>query len=59
MEEASEVFSMTKNAKSLKTYFMPSNGNWSFEVKDREKILYAGDSFRKAQHVYEKLCRHS
>jgi hypothetical protein len=58
MEEAAEVFSMTKNTKSLKTYLLPSNGNWTFEVKDRERVLYKGESFQKARTVYEELCRH-
>jgi hypothetical protein len=57
MEKAAEVFSMTKNSKSLKTYLIPSSGNWRFEVKDHERILYKGESFQKARTVYEELCR--
>ncbi len=58
MEGASEVFSMTKNTKSLKTYLISSDGHFSFEVKDHERVLYKGESFQKAQGVYEELCRH-
>jgi hypothetical protein len=58
MEEVAEIFSMAKDTKTLKTYFIPSSGNWRYEVKDHEKVLYKGESFQKAQSVYEQVCRH-
>ncbi len=57
MYEARQVWSIEKDTKSLKTYLVPSTGNFRFEVKDHDEILYNGKSFERAMNLYEKLCR--
>jgi hypothetical protein len=49
MGEVAEIFSMTKNTKSLKTYLAPSKGNWTFEVKDqvRREFCIKASPFKK------------
>jgi hypothetical protein len=54
----SEICSIEKGDKRLRTYLIPSTGNIRFEVKDHEKILYNGDSFQQAMNLYEQACGH-
>jgi len=55
MSDLKQVFTATKNSKSLMTYLDCSEGCYCFEVKDGEKLLYSGDSFEDALQTYENL----
>jgi hypothetical protein len=52
----SQICSIEKGDKYLRTYLIPSTGNIRFEVKDHDKILYNGESFRQAMNLYEQVC---
>jgi hypothetical protein len=54
----SEICSIEKGEKCLRTYLIPSTGNIRFEVKDHNEILYSGESFEQAKNLYEQVCRH-
>jgi hypothetical protein len=54
----SEVWSIEKGGKCLRTYLIPSTGNIRFEVKDHDEVLYSGESFEQAKNLYERVCRH-
>jgi hypothetical protein len=53
----SEICSIEKGDKCLRTYLVPATGNIRFEVKDHDKILYNGESFEQAKNLYEHVCR--
>jgi hypothetical protein len=54
----SEIWSIEKGEKCLRTYLIPSTGNIRFEVKDHDEVLYSGESFEQARNLYERVCRH-
>jgi hypothetical protein len=54
----SEICSIQKGEKCLRTYLVPSTGNIRFEVKDHDETLYTGESFEQARNLYEQVCRH-
>ena len=55
MDDTRELYTLKKGTKSLKEYLTPSNNRHRFEVKDREKTLYDGESFQHAKSLYEQL----
>jgi hypothetical protein len=57
MDDTRELYTLKKGTTTLKEYLTPSNNRHRFEVKDREKTLYDGESFQQAKSLYEQLCR--
>jgi hypothetical protein len=55
MDRLMNVFTASKDSKTLNRYLDCSDGNYCFEVKDGDLLLYRGDSFEKAQEAYENL----
>jgi hypothetical protein len=54
MNEPTPIFTVSKDSKCLKTFAdYPGQGDYCFEVKDGDRILYHGDSFEKARQTYE------
>ena len=52
----SEICSIEKDGKCLKTYLNPSTGDLSFKVRDQGQVLYSGESFTEARSIYEDRC---
>jgi hypothetical protein len=56
MDETRELYTVKEGTKSLKEYVIRSTNRHRFEVKDRDRILYEGESFQQAKSLYEQLC---
>ena len=56
MDETRELYTVKEGTKSLKEYVICSTNRHRFEVKDRDRILYEGESFQQARSLYEQLC---
>ena len=57
MEETRELYTLKEGTKSLKEYVIRSTGKHRFEVTNRDRILYEGESYQHAKSLYEELCR--
>jgi hypothetical protein len=55
MDETRELYTLKKGTTTLKEYFIPSNNRHRFEVKDREKTLYEGESFQHTKSLYKQI----
>jgi hypothetical protein len=57
MDGTRELYTLKEGKTSLKEYVIPSTGKHRFEVKNRDEILYEGESYQYAKSLYEDLCR--
>jgi hypothetical protein len=57
MNEARELYKLEEGRASFKEYVIPATNRHLFEVKNRDKILYEGESYRYAKSLYQELCQ--
>jgi hypothetical protein len=55
MEEARELYTLKAGTKTFKEYVIPATNRHRFEVKNRGRVVYEGESYRDAKTLYEEL----
>jgi hypothetical protein len=57
MEESKELYTLQTGTKTFKEYVIPATNRHRFEVKNRGRLVYEGESYRQAKSLYEELCQ--
>ncbi len=57
MEEARELYTLKTGTKTFKEFVIPATNRHRFEVKNRGRLVYEGESYRQAKSLYEELCQ--
>jgi hypothetical protein len=57
MEEARELYTLKTGTKTFKEFVIPATNRHRFEVKNRGRLVYEGESYRHAKSLYEELCQ--
>ncbi|MBU2499627.1 MAG: hypothetical protein KKE57_12070 [Proteobacteria bacterium] len=55
MDEARELYTVKEGKATLREYVIPSNNRHRFEVKNRGRLLYEGESYQQAKSLYQEL----
>jgi len=55
MDEAREIYTVKDGEATLREYVIPATNKHRFEVKNRGKLLYEGESYQQAKSLFQGL----
>jgi Holliday junction resolvase RusA-like endonuclease len=55
MDQVKEIYIMKEGKASLREYVIPATNKHRFEVKNRGKTLYEGESYQQARSLFQGL----
>ena len=57
MTEARELYTLKEGKAIFRECVIPTTNRHFFEVKDKDQVLYQGESYRNAKALYQGLCQ--
>jgi hypothetical protein len=57
MDEARELYTVKEGKATLREYVLPATNRHRFEVKNRGRVLYEGESYQQAKSLYQELSK--
>ena len=55
MDEIRELYTLNEGKASLREYVILATNTHRFEVKNRGRVLYEGESYQEAKSLYEQV----
>ena len=57
MDEARELYTVKEGKATLREYIISATNRHRFEVRNRDQVLYEGESYQQAKSLYQELGR--
>ena len=55
MDEIKELYTVNEGKATLREYVILANNRHRFEVKNRGRLLYEGESYQEAKSLYQQI----
>ena len=57
MEQERELYTLKEGKATFRECVISATNRHCFEVKNRGRVVYEGESYRAAKSLYEELCQ--